>query len=71
MKVVKIAFMIGILSMVMNALLTTLYEKYVDGYVNTRHLSLTSLLGFVSGFFAYIAFVATGAHIWITAAPIY
>jgi len=57
--------------MVLNALLTTLYKKYVDGYVNTRHLSLTSLVGFVSGFFAYIAFVATGAHIWITSAPLY
>tara|TARA_X000000368_G_scaffold265632_1_gene210318 strand:+ start:910 stop:1143 length:234 start_codon:yes stop_codon:yes gene_type:complete len=70
MKDLKTAFMIGILAMIINALMTTLYEKYVDGYVNSRHLSLTSLLGFVSGFLAYISFIATGANTWITKAPI-
>ena len=64
MKTTKLAFLFAILTMIFNAIWFTLYDKLVEGYVNTKYLALTSLLGFVSGLSAYYSVLITGAEYW-------
>ena len=65
MKKIRLAFAFGIMTMIFNGILFTLYDKLVEGYVNTKYLSLSSLLGFFSGIFAYFSLLLTGANEWI------
>lgn len=65
MRTFKLAMLYGMMTMIFNAILFTLYDKIVEGYVNSKHLALTSLLGLVSGFFAYCSVIVTGAHMWL------
>lgn len=65
MKATKLAIMFGIMTMIFNAIWFTLYDKLVEGYVNTRYLALTSILGFISGVSAYFSVIVTGAQTWI------
>ena len=58
----KTAIMFAILTMIFNAIL---YDKMVEGYVNTKYLALTSILGFVSGMCAYFSVLITGAQSWV------
>ena len=61
----KTAIMFAILTMIFNAIWFTLYDKMVEGYVNTKYLALTSILGFVSGMCAYFSVLITGAQSWV------
>ena len=65
MRKIKISIMFGILTMIFNAIWFTLYDKLVEGYVNTKVLGLTSILGFISGICAYLSILVTGATEWI------
>tara|TARA_Y100000389_G_C17433794_1_gene504288 strand:- start:957 stop:1154 length:198 start_codon:yes stop_codon:yes gene_type:complete len=65
MRKVKISVMFGIMTMIFSAIWFTLYDKLVEGYVNTKLLALTSLLGFTSGVSAYFSILITGATEWI------
>ena len=64
MQKIKLAVLFGIMTMIFSGIWFTLYDKLVEGYVNTKILSLTSLLGFVSGVSAYFSIVITGATDW-------
>ena len=63
MKKLKLAVMVGIMTMIFSAIWLTLYDKIVEGYVNTKFLALTSLLGFISGVCAYFSILITGATV--------
>ena len=65
MRKVKLSILFGIMTMMFSAIWFTLYDKLVEGYVNTKFLSLTSLLGFISGVCAYISVNITGAMDWV------
>ena len=62
MRITTLSILFGIMTMIFNAILFTLYDKLVEGYVNTKYLALTSILGFVSGICAYISITITGAQ---------
>ena len=61
MRTVKLSILFGIMTMIFSAIWFTLYDKLVEGYVNTKFLALTSLLGFVSGVSAYFSILITGS----------
>ena len=65
MKKIRIGFAFAFMCMIFNGIFFTLYDKIVEGYVNTKFLALTSLLGFFSGFVAYFSLLITGANEWI------
>ncbi len=65
MRTIKLSVMFGIMTMIFMAIWFTLYDKLVEGYVNTKYLALTSILGFVSGVCAYYSVLITGAQTWI------
>lgn len=65
MRNIKVLLMFGIMTMIFNAIWFTLYDKLVEGYVNTKYLALTSILGFVSGICGYYSILITGAHEWV------
>lgn len=60
MEKMMISFAFGIMTMIFNGILFTLYDKLVEGYVNTKYLLLTALLGFFSGVFSYFSLSMTG-----------
>lgn len=60
MKTFKIASLFAIMTMIFNAILFTIYDKSVEGYINTKYLALTSLLGFFSGFLAHYSILMIG-----------
>lgn len=64
-RTARTAAFFGMMTMIFNALFFTFYDKYVEGFVNTRYLGLTSILSFLSGFAGYIAVVVTGATAWL------
>lgn len=65
MRKVKLSVLFGMMTMIFSAIWFTLYDKLVEGYVNTKFLALTSLLGFISGVSAYISILITGATDWV------
>ena len=65
MKKMRIGFAFAVMTMIFNGIFFTLYDKLVEGYVNTKFLALTSLLGFFSGFCAYFCILITGVNEWI------
>ena len=60
----RIALLNAFLTMVITAILFTLFDRMVLGIVHGKQLVLTSLLAFVSGFASYVAVSATCAHEW-------
>lgn len=65
MRKLKISVMFGIMTMIFSSIWFTVYDKIVEGYVNTKLLALTSLLSFISGVCAYFSILVTGATEWI------
>lgn len=65
MRNLKSSFMFGLMTMIFSAIWFTLYDKLVEGYVNTKFLALTSLLGFISGVCAYFSILISGAMYWV------
>uniref|UniRef100_A0A6C0J0I2 Uncharacterized protein n=1 Tax=viral metagenome TaxID=1070528 RepID=A0A6C0J0I2_9ZZZZ len=65
MRKLKLSVLFGIMTMIFSAIYFTIYDKLVEGYVNTRFLALTSLLGFISGVCAYFSILITGATDWV------
>lgn len=65
MRKIKLSMMFGLMTMIFSAIWFTLYDKLVEGYVNTKFLALTSLLGFISGVCAYFSVLITGATEWV------
>ena len=65
MRIIEISIMFGIMTMIFNAIWFTIYDKIVEGYVNTKFLALTSILGFISGLCAFYSIQITRAQTWI------
>ena len=50
--------------MIIVAILFSLYDKLVEGFVNGQQLFLSSILAFVAGFLSHIALHVSGAQNW-------
>lgn len=58
----KSSLWFGLMTMIYNAIFFTLYDRITEGYVDTRILFLTCILGFISGIFAYSSILITGLY---------
>jgi len=58
----KTSLWFGLMTMAYNAIFFTIYDRITEGYVDTKLLFLTCILGFVSGIFAYGSILITGLY---------